>query len=50
VFPGFAYDPKRNRWTTLPQAPFALPSDPAAVWTGNSLVMVGRAGGAAYTA
>jgi len=43
VFPahGLAYDPKTNRWSTLPQAPLQGRLDPAAVWTGQQLILWG---------
>jgi hypothetical protein len=36
-----AYDPKRNGWTTLPDAPLRGRVAPAAVWTGSELIVWG---------
>jgi len=38
---GLAYDPGTNRWSALPQAPLAGRAEPAAVWTGHSLIVWG---------
>jgi N-acetylneuraminic acid mutarotase len=38
---GLAYDPVPNRWSPLPRAPLAGRLDPAAVWTGRSLIVWG---------
>ena len=38
---GLAYDPRTNRWTTLSPAPLRARLDPAAVWTGRSLIVWG---------
>ena len=38
---GLAYDPKANRWSTLPQAPLLGRLDPTAVWTGRALIVWG---------
>jgi hypothetical protein len=38
---GFAYDPKANRWSPLPQAPLVGRLDPTAVWTGRALIVWG---------
>ena len=36
-----AYDPKRNRWSSLPNAPLRERTAPAAVWTGRELIVWG---------
>jgi hypothetical protein len=43
VFPvhGLAYDPKADRWSTLPQSPLQGRLDPTAVWTGSQLILWG---------
>ncbi len=43
LFPahGLTYDPKADRWSTLPQAPLQGRLDPAAVWTGRELILWG---------
>jgi Sporulation and spore germination len=49
---GLAYDPRGDRWSPLPQAPLQGRLDPAAAWTGRSLIVWGGAGfadGAAFT-
>jgi len=49
---GLAYDPAADRWSPLPQAPLRGRLDPAAVWTGRSLIVWGGAGfadGARFT-
>jgi hypothetical protein len=38
---GLAYDPRADRWSPLPQAPLRGRLDPAAVWTGRSLIVWG---------
>jgi sporulation and spore germination protein/galactose oxidase-like protein len=38
---GLAYDPKANRWSTLPQAPLVGRLDPTGVWTGSALIVWG---------
>jgi hypothetical protein len=38
---GLAYDPGRNRWSPLPQAPLAGRVDPTAVWTGRVMIVWG---------
>ncbi|MDX6487654.1 MAG: hypothetical protein QOK13_269 [Gaiellaceae bacterium] len=38
---GLAYDPKANRWSSLPQSPLQGRLDPAAVWTGTQFVLWG---------
>jgi N-acetylneuraminic acid mutarotase len=38
---GLAYDPTANRWSSLPPAPLPGRLDPAAVWTGRSLLLWG---------
>jgi N-acetylneuraminic acid mutarotase len=38
---GLAYDPKANRWSTLPQAPLLGRLDPTGVWTGHALIVWG---------
>jgi hypothetical protein len=38
---GLAYDPKTNRWSTLPQAPLLGRLDPSGVWTGRALIVWG---------
>jgi N-acetylneuraminic acid mutarotase len=38
---GLAYDPRANRWSTLPRAPLAGRLEPSAVWTGRSMVVWG---------
>ena len=38
---GLAYDPKSDRWSTLPAAPLDGRLDPFAVWTGKSLLVWG---------
>jgi hypothetical protein len=50
---GLAYDPRADRWSPLPQAPLRGRLDPAAAWTGRSLIVWGGdqgfADGAAFT-
>ncbi len=51
---GLAYDPQTNAWAPLPQAPLQGRLDPAAAWTGHSLIVWGGspfafADGAAFT-
>jgi Sporulation and spore germination/Kelch motif len=49
---GLAYDPRGDRWSPLPQAPLQGRLEPAAAWTGRSLIVWGGAGfadGAAFT-
>jgi Sporulation and spore germination len=41
---GLAYDPRADRWSPLPQAPLRGRLDPAAVWTGRSLLVWGGQG------
>jgi N-acetylneuraminic acid mutarotase len=41
---GDAYDPRTDRWTTLPRAPLHGRTDPVAVWTGRSLLVWGGGG------
>ena len=36
-----AYDPKHDRWTTLPSAPLRGRVSPTAVWTGHELIIWG---------
>jgi hypothetical protein len=38
---GLAYDPMSNCWSSLPRAPLSGRLDPAAVWTGNALIVWG---------
>jgi hypothetical protein len=38
---GLAYDPKLNRWSSLPQAPLPAKLEPTAVWTGRSVIVWG---------
>jgi hypothetical protein len=38
---GLAYDPRANRWSSLPQAPLLGRLDPTAVWTGSALIVWG---------
>jgi hypothetical protein len=38
---GLAYDPARDRWSELPQAPVAGRNGPTGVWTGRSLIVWG---------
>jgi hypothetical protein len=38
---GLAYDPKADRWSTLPTAPLPSRLVPTAVWTGRSLLVWG---------
>ena len=38
---GIAYDPRANRWSSLPQAPLLGRLDPTAVWTGRALIVWG---------
>ncbi len=38
---GVGYDPARNRWSPLPQAPLLGRTDPTAVWTGTQLIVWG---------
>ena len=38
---GLAYDPERNRWSPLPQAPLLGRTDPTAAWTGTQLIVWG---------
>jgi hypothetical protein len=48
--PMLAYDPKADRWSKLPRAPFAEHLEPTAVWTGHRLLVWSGAGvGAALT-
>jgi N-acetylneuraminic acid mutarotase len=49
---GVAYDPRTNRWSALPQAPLVGRTEPAAVWTGRSMIVWGggtKTDGAALT-
>jgi hypothetical protein len=49
---GLAYDPEADRWSPLPQAPLRGRLEPAAVWTGRSLIVWGGQGfadGALFT-
>jgi hypothetical protein len=50
---GLAYDPKADRWSSLPQAPLQGRLDPVGVWTGRSLLVWGGdpafADGASFT-
>jgi Sporulation and spore germination/Kelch motif len=49
---GLAYDPRADRWSPLPQAPLTGRLEPAAAWTGGSLIVWGGAGfddGAAFS-
>ena len=41
VWDGLAYDPDRNRWSPLPQAPLLGRTDPTAAWTGTQLIVWG---------
>jgi hypothetical protein len=38
---GVAYDPKANRWTSLPAAPLRTRSVPTLAWTGHALIVWG---------
>jgi N-acetylneuraminic acid mutarotase len=38
---GLAYDPRTNRWSPLPKAPLKGRLEPAAVWTGRSMIVWG---------
>ena len=38
---GLAYDPMTNSWSSLPGAPLSGRLDPAAVWTGDALIVWG---------
>jgi hypothetical protein len=38
---GLAYDPRTNRWSPLPRSPLRGRLEPAAVWTGRSLIVWG---------
>jgi hypothetical protein len=38
---GLAYEPKTNRWSSLPRAPLKGRLDPTAVWTGRELIVWG---------
>lgn len=38
---GLAYDPQRNRWSPLPEAPLRRRIRPTAVWTGRALIAWG---------
>lgn len=38
---GLAYDPERDSWSALPQAPLLGRLDPTAVWTGKQLIVWG---------
>ena len=38
---GLVYDPRRNRWSPLPQAPLLGRVGPTAVWTGHELIVWG---------
>lgn len=56
---GLVYDPRADRWSALPAAPLPARLEPAAVWTGRSLIVWGgvstgtwgayRPAGAAFT-
>jgi len=43
---GYLYVPSQNAWESLPASPIAALSGPVAAWTGNTLVVWGRAVGA----
>ena len=38
---GVAYDPRANRWTTLPAAPLQTRAVPTVAWTGHALIVWG---------
>jgi hypothetical protein len=38
---GLRYDPRADRWATLPPAPVPGRFEPAAVWTGRAMIVVG---------
>ena len=38
---GVAFDPRTNRWTSLPTAPLRRRSSPAVAWTGSELIVWG---------
>jgi N-acetylneuraminic acid mutarotase len=42
--PVLAYDPKTDRWSSLPEGPFTEHVDPVAVWTGHRLLVWSGAG------
>ena len=52
---GEAYDPRRDTWRTLPEAPISSRDNPDAVWTGREMIVwggvsqhEGQSTGAAY--
>ncbi|MGH2732771.1 MAG: Kelch repeat-containing protein, partial [Actinomycetota bacterium] len=45
---GAAYNPKTNRWADLPPIPLKKLLSPAAVWTGEEMVIVSQSGFVAY--
>jgi N-acetylneuraminic acid mutarotase len=38
---GFAYDPKADRWTSLPRSPLSARAAATAVWTGREVLLWG---------
>lgn len=46
---GQAYDPRTDRWSTIPAAPLHDVYGASAVWTGRSLIVSAHGGSAAFT-